>query len=122
MKLSLLIHKHITVRQLIYCSLRGLFKLQLAKQGMPIEAKSSIAKVRRICQEYPDKFSATPAGDLRCNLCDVFVKCDAKFFVESHRKSKIMCLWAAYLFIYFPRNGIAVTQRHSYTEKQNKLR
>ena len=29
-----------------------------------------------------------PAGDLRCNLCDVLVKCDKKFFVESHRKSK----------------------------------
>ena len=29
-----------------------------------------------------------PARDLRCNLCDVLVKCDKKFFVESHRKSK----------------------------------
>ena len=55
---------------------------------MPKQAKSSIAKVRQTCQEYPDKFSATPAGDLRCNLCDVLVKCDKKFFVESHRKSK----------------------------------
>ena len=54
---------------------------------MPKQAKSSIAKVRRTCQEYPDEFSATPAGDLRCNLCDVSVKCDKKFFVESHRKS-----------------------------------
>ena len=52
------------------------------------QAKSSIAKVRQTCQEYPDEFSATPAGDLRCNLCDVFVKCEKKFFVESHRKSK----------------------------------
>ena len=55
---------------------------------MPKQAKSSIAKVRQTCQEYPDEFSATPAGDLRCNLCDVLVKCDKKFFVESHRKSK----------------------------------
>ena len=55
---------------------------------MPKQAKSSTAKVRQICQEYPDEFSATPARDLRCNLCDVLVKYDKKFFVESHRKSK----------------------------------
>ena len=55
---------------------------------MPKQAKSSTAKVRQICQQYPDEFSATPARDLRCNLCDVLVKCDKKFFVESHRKSK----------------------------------
>ena len=55
---------------------------------MPKQAKSSTAKVRQICQEYPNEFSATPARDLRCNLCDVLVKCDKKFFVESHRKSK----------------------------------
>ena len=55
---------------------------------MPKQAKSFTAKVRQICQEYPDEFSATPARDLRCNLCDVLVKCDKKFFVESHRKSK----------------------------------
>ena len=55
---------------------------------MPKQAKSSIAKIRQTCQEYPDEFSGTPAGDLRCNLCDVLVKCDKKFFVESHRKSK----------------------------------
>ena len=55
---------------------------------MPKQAKSSTAKVRQICQEYPDEFSATPARDLRCNLCVVLVKCDKKFFVESHRKSK----------------------------------
>ena len=55
---------------------------------MSKQAKSSIAKVRQTCQEYPDEFSATPAGDLRSNFCDVFVKCDKKFFVESHRKSK----------------------------------
>ena len=55
---------------------------------MPKQAKSSTVKVRQICQEYLDEFSATPACDLRCNLCDVLVKCDKKFFVESHRKSK----------------------------------
>ena len=55
---------------------------------MPKQAKSSVAKVRQTCQEYPDEFSATPAGDLQSNLCDVLVKCDKKFFVESHRKSK----------------------------------
>ena len=52
------------------------------------QAKSSTAKVRQLFQEYPDEFSATPARDLRCNLCDVLVKCNKKFFVESHRKSK----------------------------------
>ena len=55
---------------------------------MPKQAKSSTAKVRQICQEYLDEFSATPERDLRCNLCDVLVKCDKKFFVESYRKSK----------------------------------
>ena len=55
---------------------------------MPKQAKSSTAKVGQICHEYPDEFSATPARDLRCNLCDVLVKCDKKFFVQSHRKSK----------------------------------
>ena len=55
---------------------------------MPKQAKPSTAKVRQICQEYPDEFSATPARDLRCNLCDVLVKCYKKFFEESHRKSK----------------------------------
>ena len=55
---------------------------------MPKQPKSSTAKVRRICSEYPNEFLATPAGDLRRNLCDVLVKCDKKFFVESHRKSR----------------------------------
>ena len=45
-------------------------------------------KVRQTCHEYPDEFSTTLAGDLRCDLCDVLVKCNKKFFVESHRKSK----------------------------------
>ena len=40
----------------------------------------------QICQEYPNEFLATPTGDLRCNFCDVLVKCHKKFFVESHRK------------------------------------
>ena len=94
MKSSLLMHKHIIVRQLIYSYetfalfIRGLFKLQLAKQRLPKQAKSSTAKVRQICQEYPDEFPATPAGDLRCKLCDVLIKCNKKCFVESHRKSK----------------------------------
>ena len=56
---------------------------------MPKQAKFSTAKVRQIFQEYPDEFSATPARDLRCNLCDVLVKCNKTFFVESHRKSKL---------------------------------
>ena len=55
---------------------------------MPKQAKSSIAKVRQTCHEYPNEFSATPVGDLRCNLSEVLIKCDKKFFVESHRKSK----------------------------------
>ena len=55
---------------------------------MPKQAKSSAAKIRQICQVYPDEFSATPARNLRCNLCHVLVKCDKKIFVESHPKSK----------------------------------
>ena len=55
---------------------------------MPKQAKSSTAKVTQICHEYLDEFSATPAHDLGCNLCDMLVKCDKKVFVESHRKSK----------------------------------
>ena len=54
---------------------------------MPTRAKST-AKVWQIYQEYPEEFSATSAGDLRCNLGDVLVKCDKKFVVEGHRKSK----------------------------------
>ena len=55
---------------------------------MPKQAKYSTAKVRQICQEYSDKLLATPASDLQCHLCDVLVKCDKKFFAESHQKSK----------------------------------
>ena len=92
MKLSLLMHKHIIVRQLIYSYkafvlfTRGLFKLLLVKQRLPKQAKSSTAKVRQICQEYPNEFLATSAGDLRCNLCDVLVKCDKKFLWKATKK------------------------------------
>ena len=57
-------------------------------QRLPKQVNSSTAKVRQICQEYADEFSAIPDCDLRCNLCDVVVKCDKKFYVESHQKSK----------------------------------
>ena len=56
---------------------------------MPKQAKSSTAKVREICRQYPNEFEATPAGDLRCKLCEVLVKCDKKVFAEGHRKSKL---------------------------------
>ena len=56
---------------------------------MPKQAKSSTLKVRQICQEYPNEFLATPDGDMRCNLCDMLVKCDKKFFVENHGKIKL---------------------------------
>ena len=88
-------HKHIIVRQLIYSYkafalfTRGLFlSRSLQSKECLNKPKSSTAKVRQICQEYPDEFSATPARELQCNLCEVLVKCDKKFFVESHRKSK----------------------------------
>ena len=55
---------------------------------MSKQVKFSAAKVRQFCRKYPDEFPATPAGDLRCNFCDVLVKRDKKFFVENHRKSK----------------------------------
>ena len=56
---------------------------------MPKQAKSSTAKVNEICRQYPNEFEATPAGDLRCKLCKVLVKCDKNFFAEGHRKSKL---------------------------------
>ena len=70
-------HKHIIIRQLVYfykmfvLFARGLFKLLLAKQRMPKQAKSSTTKVKQICQEYPNEFSATPAG----NFYARFAKC-----------------------------------------------
>ena len=64
-------------------SLQNLVTLKMSKQP-----KFLTAKVRQICSEYPNEFLATPVGNLQCNLCDVLVKCDKKFFVESHRKSK----------------------------------
>ena len=53
------------------------------------QAKSTSAKVREIYRQYTNEFGKTPTGDLRCNVCDVLVKCDKNFFVESHRKSKL---------------------------------
>ena len=92
---SLLMHKYIYVRQLFQSYKRlALFTRDLTLLSCSLQSKecqnkpTSIAKVRQTCQEYPDEFSATLVGDLRCNLCDVLVKCDKKFFVESHRKSK----------------------------------
>ena len=92
MKSLLLMHRLIIVRQLIYfyktfaLFTRGLFKLYLAKQRMPKQAKSSTAKVRQICLKYANEFSANPVGDLRCNPFDVLVKYNKTFFVESHEK------------------------------------
>ena len=56
---------------------------------MPKQAKSISAKIREICRQCPSEFGETLAGDLRCNFSDVLVKSDKKFFVESHRKSKL---------------------------------
>ena len=56
---------------------------------MPKQAKPSAARVKEIWYQYPDEFGETPAGDLRCNFCDVLVKCDKNFFAESHQKSKL---------------------------------
>ena len=52
------------------------------------QAKSSTTKVRKICSQYSNEFLVTPAGHLRCNICDVLVKCDKKLFVASHGKAK----------------------------------
>ena len=41
---------------------------------------------QKFTYKNPDEFSATPAGDLQCNLCKVLVKCDKKVFVENHQK------------------------------------
>ena len=56
---------------------------------IPKQSKSTTAKVRKICCQYPKEFGETPAGDLRCNFCYALIKCDKKFFVKSHRKSKL---------------------------------
>ena len=56
---------------------------------MPQQAKSSTAKVREICRQYPDEFGKTPAGDLRGNFCDVLVKCDKKILWREYRKSML---------------------------------
>ena len=55
---------------------------------MLMQPKSSTAKVRQIYSEHPDEFLATLVSDLHCNLCEVLIKCDKKFVVESYRKSK----------------------------------
>ena len=56
---------------------------------MSKQAKSTTAKVWEICRQYPNEFRETPAGDLRRNFGGVFVKCNKKFFVESHGKNKL---------------------------------
>ena len=45
---------------------------------MPEQARSTTAKVRKLCRQYLNEFGETPAGDLRCNFCDVLVKCVAQ--------------------------------------------
>ena len=47
-----------------------------------------VCLIHRCFFSSPIRDITTPARDLRCNLCDVLVKCDKKFFVESHQKSK----------------------------------
>ena len=56
---------------------------------MPKQAKSSTTKAREISCQYSNEFGEPPAGDLRCNFCDVLIKCDKQIFVDSHRKSKL---------------------------------
>ena len=56
---------------------------------MPKQAKSSTAKVRQICHEYPDEFSATPARPrLAMQPLRRVSQMRQKVFVESHQKSK----------------------------------
>ena len=57
---------------------------------MPKQAKFSTAKVRQICQEYPHELLATPASNLRCNLCKR--NCDA---INMSVKCKKSFLWKA---------------------------
>ena len=45
-------------------------------------------KLEKFAANIRMSFWATPVGDLRCNLSDVLVKYDKKFFVETHPKSK----------------------------------
>jgi len=39
-------------------------------------------------RKYPNEFSATPANNLRCQLCEVDVKYDKTFNVDSHRSTQ----------------------------------
>ena len=55
---------------------------------MPKQAKSTTAKIREIWRQYLKEFGETPAGDLRCNFCDLLVKCE-KFFCGGSPKSKL---------------------------------
>ena len=53
---------------------------------MPKQAKRSTAKLRQICQEYPDEFSAIPACDLRWINLDELLK--GKLETKSKSQSK----------------------------------
>ena len=56
---------------------------------MPKQVKSSTAKVRQICQEYPDEFSATPARPrLAMQPLRRVGQMQQKVFGASHQKSK----------------------------------
>ena len=40
---------------------------------MPKQEKVSTAKVREMNHQYPNKFEASPAGDLRCNFWGILI-------------------------------------------------
>ena len=54
---------------------------------MPKVGASQSAKITRFVREYPLEFVSSPNNELYCRLCEVVVKCDKLFFVDSHRKS-----------------------------------
>ena len=49
-------------------------------------SKIVYSKSWQIYRQYLDEFLATLAGDLRCNICDVLVKCDKNFFAKVREK------------------------------------
>ena len=50
-------------------------------------AASQSSKVNRFVRDYLKEFTCTPNTKLYCQLCEVVVRHDKEFLVQSHRKS-----------------------------------
>ena len=53
------------------------------------KVKSSLgSKINAIVTEFPAEFTKTPIPQLFCNICNCVVKCDKRFHIDCHRKSR----------------------------------